>query len=909
MSDAGSRLFDEAVIARLRLRRSVALVVAALVALRVLAEVAPFMRRPDLVLLDAWQSLRGTQRPTPQVVVVGIDEKSIDKFGPPAWPRREYVPLIERLAKAGASVIGFDFTFGALEREAANNELMARAMKEAGNVVFGYEFKEVGDPSPPGTAPSEIVQANALRSFEAPALPPAPSLIEPEPMLAAAAAALGHISTFESEDGRIRRLPLFIQHGDKAYPSLAIQIARLYTKTPLPEIELRNGVVRTGAVDIPVSGSGEVLLNWPAAGEEAFKKYSFLDVVRGDVPDEAFKGKVVLVAGTASGLDDRDFPFAVEAPGVLIYATFLDNVFRADFVQAPLWAWLLEWGLFLAVCLLGVWLLPRLSTPVLLVGVPVLAALLLGGAAFLYDQQGVWVKVFYPGLALLAPLALLTALRLTASEKETRDVVAEKLAEEKLLGLSFQEKGLLDMALATFNKLPLTEDMKLVFLNLGLDYENRGLRDKAFLVYKKVFDFDPKFEDVARRMERLSQAMPSLFTGPTARVGATSVPSPSQATPGSPLAHLVETPLPSSEEIPTVVAPATMEAPRVPVTGIEEDFETRVGGPAPPQTHRLPPTQAGTGGRVVTPQPGRVTPQPGAFTPQPSRATPTPGGIVTPVPGGPVMVGSRFGRYEVERHLGRGGMGDVYVVRDTIINRKGALKTIRPDTELTPHQVIEVRQRFYREAQTAGRLTHPNIVTVYDVGEEYGMSYIVMEFVEGETLTQWMKKQRLSVAQIKHVIYHAAMGLDYAHENGVFHRDVKPDNIMISKTGLVKVMDFGIARIVESDLTKTGSVIGTPAYMSPEQVGGEKIDHRSDIFSLGVILYELLTGKKPFTGETIQSLMFAIIRGDHTQPSALDATVHVSWDQILKKALARNRDERYASAREFAVAVKDAPAR
>jgi serine/threonine-protein kinase len=189
------------------------------------------------------------------------------------------------------------------------------------------------------------------------------------------------------------------------------------------------------------------------------------------------------------------------------------------------------------------------------------------------------------------------------------------------------------------------------------------------------------------------------------------------------------------------------------------------------------------------------------------------------------------------------------------------------------------------------------------------MSYIVMEFVEGETLTQWMKKQRLSVAQIKHVIYHAAMGLDYAHENGVFHRDVKPDNIMLSTTGVVKVMDFGIARIVESDLTKTGSVIGTPAYMSPEQVGGEKIDHRSDIFSLGVILYELLTGKKPFTGETIQSLMFAIIRGDHTQPSALDATVHVSWDQILKKALARNRDERYASAREFAVAVKDAPAR
>jgi serine/threonine protein kinase len=203
-------------------------------------------------------------------------------------------------------------------------------------------------------------------------------------------------------------------------------------------------------------------------------------------------------------------------------------------------------------------------------------------------------------------------------------------------------------------------------------------------------------------------------------------------------------------------------------------------------------------------------------------------------------------------------MGDVFLVRDTIINRQAALKTIRPDTDLDAKQVIEMRQRFYREAQTAGKLNHPNIVTVYDVGEDLGMSYIVMEFVEGQTLTQWMKKKRLSIPQIKHVIYHAGLGLAYAHENGVFHRDVKPDNIMLSTTGGVKVMDFGIARDVDSSLTKTGSVMGTPAYMSPEQCNGQKVDGRSDTFSLGVILYELLTGRKPFKGDTFPSLMFAI---------------------------------------------------
>jgi serine/threonine-protein kinase len=865
MSDEGARLFDETLRARRRLGKYAAIAVAAVFALRAGAEFASVLRRPDLVLLDAWQSLRGTDKPSSQVVIVAIDEKSIQKFGPPAWPRSQYAPLIERLAGAGARVIAFDFTFGALEREAQNNEVLGQAMKKAGNVVFGFEFTDLGNPSPPSVPTSDAVRGSALARVEAPALPPASGLIEPEPVLASSAAALGHVTTVTSEDGRVRVLPLVIRHGEQSYPSLGLQVARLYTKTSPSDVSLVGDALELGAFHVPVTPSGEVLLDWPAAGEKAFSEYSFLDVVRGDVPDEVFQGKAVFVAGTAAGLDDRAFPFAVRAPGVLLHATFLDNVFRASFVQSPVWAWLLEGVLFLAACALGAWLMPRLSTKALLVGVPATVLLLLAAAAFLYAQKGVWLKVFYPTLALLAPLGLVVASRLTQTERVARDANAEKVEKEKLLGLSFQEKGMLDMALATFNKLPMTDDMKHVLVHLGLDYEHRGQADKAYLVYKKVFDLDPGFEGLAGRLERLSHPSAPTLGGTRApalppTIGAAGV-APTMA-------------LPVTERRVATELPTTVDA--------SEDMLVRSSPSFPERTASSSPT--------------------GSASSTGSSSHPT-----SPYMGsGPILPGAGFGRYEIERHLGRGGMGDVYVVRDAVLNRRAALKTVRLDTNLAPQEVIETRQRFYREAQTAGRLAHPNIVTVYDVGEELGMSYIVMEFIDGHTLSALMKKERMSLPQCKHVICHAGLGLDFAHQNGVFHRDVKPDNIMISKTGIVKVMDFGIARIVESDLTKTGNVMGTPAYMSPEQVNGEKVDAKSDIFSLGVILYELLTGTKPFTGATVPSLMFSIIQSHPAQPSAIDPRLN-AWDAILAKALAKNRDERYATAQEFVDAVRQAP--
>jgi serine/threonine-protein kinase len=272
------------------------------------------------------------------------------------------------------------------------------------------------------------------------------------------------------------------------------------------------------------------------------------------------------------------------------------------------------------------------------------------------------------------------------------------------------------------------------------------------------------------------------------------------------------------------------------------------------------------------------------------------------------MPGTQESRYRLVKKLGKGAMGEVHLMEDTKLDRKVAIKTIRPDVDMSSREAIDMRQRFVREAKTAGKLTHPNIVTIYDSFEgEGGVAYIVMEFVEGDTLANFAKRAQLTAPQVKHVIVNAANGLHHAHENGVFHRDVKPENIMLSpKTGVVKLMDFGIARIVESNMTATGSVLGTPVYMAPEQVTGKKVDARSDVFSLGVVLFELLVGERPFGGSSITQVMMAVLQEDPPRPSSVDPERKVSpeWDPVVLKSLAKKPEERYQNAVEFADAVR-----
>ena len=266
---------------------------------------------------------------------------------------------------------------------------------------------------------------------------------------------------------------------------------------------------------------------------------------------------------------------------------------------------------------------------------------------------------------------------------------------------------------------------------------------------------------------------------------------------------------------------------------------------------------------------------------------------------------SQLGRYEVIGELGQGAMGVVYKARDPLIDRVVAIKTI--NLGLALDEKDEYEGRLYQEAKAAGRLNHPNIVTIYDVGKSGDVAYIAMEFLEGRELRDIMNERGvLPVEQVLDVTAQVALGLAYAHEHGIVHRDVKPSNIMLVRDGHVKITDFGIARMASAAVrTQTGMVLGSPKYMSPEQVMGKDIDQRSDIFSLGVMLYELLTGQAPFDGENVNAIMYQTLNVLPAPPNTLNPVVPEMVNFIVAKALAKGIEDRYQSAEDFAVDLRN----
>jgi len=258
----------------------------------------------------------------------------------------------------------------------------------------------------------------------------------------------------------------------------------------------------------------------------------------------------------------------------------------------------------------------------------------------------------------------------------------------------------------------------------------------------------------------------------------------------------------------------------------------------------------------------------------------------------------RFGRYIVDSEIGRGAMGVVYRALDPVLDRTVAVKTIALSAD--PEEREKSEARFYQEAKAAGGLNHPAIITIHDVGREGGVVWMAMELLEGTELRAVLARGRLPVESVLDIVAQVADALAFAHDRGVVHRDIKPANIMLVRGGKVKLMDFGIARLWISDVkTQTGILLGSPKYMSPEQAAGNPLDQRSDIFSLGVVLYEMLTGMPPFTGRDVTQLLFNVATATPPPPSALNGAVTELLDLVIAKALAKDPAGRYGDAHEL----------
>ena len=801
-----------------------------------------FFDNLELKRYDLMMGLRGDPEAPSDIVMVDIDDDSIDKLGRWPWPRSLIARGIGAIEKGGPRVIGLNFVFsepeessglreiqrlentliasgltgqspaGAAFLEAVkaaqlrldNDRKLAIALAESGKVVLPIFFKESGI-RVEGQTPAETLRQAAIGRVSNPdgfIIPSGSKAILPIDAFVAAAAGIGHFNLVYDRDGTARRERLIYEYRGLYVPSYTLTIAAEYLNLSADNIRAELGAtVSLGAAEIPTNLYSEMLVSFKGP-RNSFKRYSYFDVINDKVPASVFQNKIVMVSASATGiLNPLSTPVDPTMPVGEFSANAVWAMLNQQFVQQPLWSAATELALILIIGAIITVVLPRLRALAAGITFLVLLLLLLGGSAHLFVSGGLWLPVTYPTLQLILGYIGVVSLSYFVSEAREEKLEGESAETNRMLGLSFQSQGMLDMAFDKFRRCPLDDEMKDILYNLALDFERKRQLNKAAAVYEHIEETDPKFKDVAERKKRLVQASETMVFG-----------------------------------------------------------DGMLGG-------------ASGGDNLMSSATG-------------TRPT--------------------LGRYEVLKQLGKGAMGIVYLGQDPRINRTTAIKTFRFSDNFEPEEAEQLKQKFFREAESAGTLSHPNIVTIYDAGDEQDLAYIAMEYLEGTDLERFTKKENLlPMRKVIGYVADAAEGLGYAHEKGIVHRDVKPANIMLLDTGVIKITDFGIARITATSQTQTGVVRGTPFYMSPEQISGEKVDGRSDIFSLGVMLYQMLTGELPFRGDNPASLMHQIMNLPHPDPRQFNPKIVKPLIFILNKALEKDRDKRYQKAGQMAAHLRE----
>ncbi len=770
------------------------------------------------------------KKPQAPIVLVTIDDASIERLGRWPWPRGYMAELMAQIASYEPALIGTNILYtepdknsgleelkalhetvvklggsqavldaiSQSEKRLDNDALLTEALTITNKVMLPLFFT-LGDQA--GNADPNLAEYLKKASKEQPnpaGLLQASDVAAPIPAFADKALSLGHINILPDSDGTVRRESLVIHYRGRLFPSFALQATLNYLRIAPKDVSIAADRLSAGRLSIPLDERGRMLISY-SGGFGSFPTYSFFDVASGSIKPEQFKGKIVLIGPVATGIAGFTVtPFQSTYPGIEVMATVIENLLNNNTIARPSWArWaepgvILLFGLFLALAM------PRLKAGM---SAGIAAGLLLiwnGVAVWLFSAQGIWLGMVGPTLLLGIGYTALVSMRYMVTEQRNELVESDSIETNKMLGLSFQGQGLLDLAFEKFRKCPIEDEtVKDLLYNLALDFERKRMFNKSAAVYEHILTAGD-YKDIKERI-------------------------------------------------------ATMK-----VAG-----ETMIFG--------------GTGRRE---------------------------GTIIAGPGGVTVSAPTIGRYEIQKELGRGAMGVVYLGKDPKINRLVAIKTVRFE-EVDPDLLEDTKKRFFREAEAAGTLNHPNIVTIYDVGEEEDLAYVAMELLDGSDLTPYVKKDKLlPTKELLRIIGSVAEGLAFAHEKGIVHRDIKPANIMLLKDGSVKIADFGIARISTSSATQTGTVLGTPSYMSPEQVAGQKVDGRSDLFSLGVAMYELLSGQKPFTGDSIAALMYAIANKPPVLITQVDPNIPQCCAYIAHRLMTKDLTKRYQSGREVVEHIK-----
>jgi serine/threonine-protein kinase len=783
----------------------------------------------------------GSRNPDIELVVISDDDLS--ELGSFPWSRDIIAQCIHNLSLAGARVIALDILFSEPEATAAletvkalkskyealgleqnvagrsfyrrlteavkdldNDTKLHASIKEAGNVVLPVYFDTNSSDSDKDLSP--IIARDSLKNVEDLqdewAVSSLPWLEKMKPILPAfadATAAVGHMNIFPDRDGYVRdQFHVLGYLEDTYFPSFPLAIVKVFSGLEDQDISVTLGegiflnIDPSTVLKVPVIDPHmRTLINWNEGPGVTFHQTPFSRVYKNEFQTSLFRDKIVIIGPVAPRIGERFVtPVSGQMSGIEVVANAVANILNQSFFSRPGWFVFLETGVLILFGLFIALVLPRLSAGE---GTMVTLGLFLFYGLFgvtLFFTFDIWLKVTPPLLLLLLGYILIVFKQFIMAEKTKAKVEADSVEDNKMLGLSFQQQGMLDLALEKFLKLPIEEEgVKDLLYNLGLDFERKRQFSKALSTYYLVIDDGLDFRDLAERIPKLKDAEAGMILN-------------------------------------------------------------SAGGQHP--------GDMGTSLMEMDPKP-------------------------------------TLGRYEIIGELGRGGMGVVYKGEDPKIHRVVAIKTLRlSDFEEDIQQ--EVKSRFFGEAESAGVLNHPNIVTIFDCGEEHDLAFIAMEFLEGENLGGYKKKENLlPIRDTLTIVSRVAEALDYAHSKGIVHRDIKPTNIMrLEETEEVKVTDFGVARITSTSRTKDGIIIGTPFYMSPEQVAGKKVDGRSDIFSLGIVLFELLTGEKPFKAGDMTALMNQITNEKHLNSRDINAKIPPVVQKIIDRALEKDPEKRYQEA-------------